>query len=145
MIFVSFRAQSRWEGGTLLQKTRGERCVAHAFGPSEGDLLVAPRIPLGQSWVCDTLCRDNCLVPHVQSCCVARGRLRKHGKPDGHIMWLPLAYHPWWRRVVRRAVARFNRDESMNALLLNANPLWRRLSIRIAWSNMLPKVQTLLQ
>ena len=60
------------------------------------------------------------------------------------IFWLPIGYHPWWYRQIRKAIACINRDVSINCLLKMAVGSWDLPNIRIAWKNMLPSTDNLL-
>ena len=84
---------------------------------------------------------DGCFVPafaESSSKMLAR-------KPSARAVWLPLGYHPWWCKTVKKAVARINNDTSFQSLLSMASPDLAKARIRIAWRNMLPCNQTLFQ
>ena len=61
------------------------------------------------------------------------------------ICWLPLGYHPWWSRQINKAIKRMNGDSSLNCLLPMANAVFKKPFVRVAWKNMLPNTDALLQ
>ena len=66
--------------------------------------------------------------------------------PQKHAFWLPLSYHPWWHRQIKRAVSRVNDDGTLNVLLSSSNRRWRENSrVGIAWKNILPTTSSLIQ
>ena len=93
--------------------------------------------------------RDGCIVPlssssSFSSTPVSRGHSRGRSV---HVLWWPLGHHPWWYRLIKRALHRFNKDVSMSSLLGMAIPRTREkpVSVKVAWKNFLPKTQSLLQ
>ena len=61
------------------------------------------------------------------------------------MLWLPMGYHPWWCRQMKRAVSRMNNDASLNSLLRMAVGSGNLPTVRVSWKNMLPSTDTLLQ
>ena len=83
---------------------------------------------------------DGCNVPSFGS--GERVSATMGAKP--FVLWLPLGYHPWWYKKVKKALWRLNRDASVSVLLdrlfVNGLP-----SVKVAWKNMLPSTDKLLQ
>ena len=93
------------------------------------------------------LMRDGCLVPPeaaASSSAVGGVRVKRRGQ-RGELctLWLPLRYHPFWNSQVKKATSRFNKERSM-ASLLSIVPSFQNSTVRLAWKNMLPAVDTLL-
>ena len=85
---------------------------------------------------------DGCLVPS--------GMERHRGLSalncrESKMFWLPLGFHPWWYRQVRKALTRMNSNSSLTCLLPMAVKAWKHPRVRLAWKNMLPNTQILLQ
>ena len=59
-------------------------------------------------------------------------------------MWLPLGYHPWWCRIMNRAVQRANRDSALQSLVCYAFS-GKGTHVRVAWRNFLPSNNALLR
>ena len=90
----------------------------------------------------DRLICNGCMVPSFDAC---GSHVRSRNFMPSSIFWFPVGFHPWWHRQVRRAITRWNRDTTTNQLLLMAVGTWRHPRVRIAWKNMLPSTQSLLQ
>ena len=65
---------------------------------------------------------DNCIVPRQQLHGMFSGKRKpRHGK----VFWFPISFHPWWQRILSKAIARFNKDRAMSSLLAMAtNSKW---------------------
>ena len=59
------------------------------------------------------------------------------------IAWLVLPFHPLWSRTITRAVASFNDSEFFSQIL--ARDLRPLRQIRVAWRNVLPSLQQIMQ
>ena len=88
------------------------------------------------------LTRDKCLVPQAAHTRPQRGCMRLQ---DDMKLWLPMSLHPWWQRIIKKAIARTNRDCSVMALLGIVNARWAKASVCVAWKNALPSADALLQ
>ena len=85
------------------------------------------------------LTSDGCFVPAHHMRCIGKS------SPDlCNILWLPIGHHPWWYRVVKRAVHQFNSCTD-NLSLLKMGLLCDRPVVRVAWKNMLPRTNSLLK
>ena len=82
---------------------------------------------------------DGCLLVPQRVCRVLRS------KPDIFVLWLPVGYHPWWYRKLKRAIARLNRDKGLSCLWNFSNHFVGQPVVRLAWKNMLPSTDKLLQ
>ena len=83
---------------------------------------------------------DDCVVPLA-------GRFRQKGPSLQKIcsvsLWLPLGYHPWWSRTVKRATFRINHDQGMQHLIRCGLLVDDPVHVRIAWKNFLPCIDSL--
>ena len=60
------------------------------------------------------------------------------------VFWLTLPFHPWWHRIVARALKRSIRDVALIAQMATVHSSWHNVVVRIAWSNYLPSNRKLL-
>ena len=106
------------------------------------DSLTRPKCPevcsVYSSEIRNRLRNDGCFVPAV-----LEGQAKSpSSKLDS--LWLPIGYHPWWCKVLKRAIGRFNKDDSVGFLLEMGTSLTRPV-VKIAWKNMLPRTDFLLR
>ena len=85
--------------------------------------------------------KDGCFLPTIKS---ARDGVVSKRFSSSLNLWLPLGYHPWWYRQVKRALARMNNDVGLNTLLKMAVK-WNLPTVHVAWKNMLPSTDNLLR
>ena len=83
---------------------------------------------------------DGCLLPSLEA-----GRAYAVMGARPFVLWLPLGYHPWWYRKVKKALTRLNCDHGLSNLLSMAVKSWTNPTVRVAWKNMLPSTDKLLQ
>ena len=84
---------------------------------------------------------DGCFLPTTKS---ARDGVVSKRFSSSLNLWLPLGYHPWWYRQVKRALARMNNDVGLNTLLKMAVK-WNLPTVHVTWKNMLPSTDNLLR
>ena len=94
-----------------------------------------------RSELTNRLINDGCVLPSWTG--NVRPRCSRAFK-DCPVFWLPLGYHPWWDRQIKKAVRRLNKDTSYN-VLLQGSVGWQSPVLRLAWKNMLPNTNNLLQ
>ena len=89
---------------------------------------------------------DKCIVPSSSNACVPRSVLRPNERQASSVinLWMPIGFHPWWHRCVKRAINRANCDNAMRVLLRYAFSS-ENVKIRRAWKNFLPANQSLFQ
>lgn len=86
---------------------------------------------------------DGCAVPSMQ-----QGSLmlkRRFSRKASVILWLPVSFHPWWYRQVKKALRKFNADLAMSSMLGSAVPSMRNVQVKCAWRNFLPSTESLIQ
>ena len=89
--------------------------------------------------------KDGCVVPGVQPGQPDFIRVETRLPENSFVCWLPLGFHPFWQRQVKKVVRRVNKDTSLQSLFLNAMPGSECVNIKVAWRNFLPSVQNLIQ
>ena len=91
---------------------------------------------------------DGCVLPplgHFDSGAVpGKKKIVLPGADLYRNVWFPVGYHPWWSRIMKRAIKGLNNDSTLQDLVRYAVPAGN-VQIRIAWRNMLPCNQKLLK
>jgi hypothetical protein len=61
------------------------------------------------------------------------------------VFWVSLPYHPWWHRLISKAMRSFNCSSELRTLLGLSHRPWWAAQLRSAWNNVLPSTGNLLQ
>ena len=93
---------------------------------------------------------DGCIVPREKPrdgifVGLRTDRPKFYHSSGSRVLWMPVSYHPWWFRYIKKVVRRVNSDSSLVSLLCSAFGTSNVIIMRVAWKNFLPSNASLLQ
>ena len=88
---------------------------------------------------------DGCFVPQTKVLRLSRVCTAKQPSKPCRVLWLPMPFHPWWYRLLKRAVGRINNDPSLRNLFSAAFESELPFQLRVSWKNYLPANGSLLR
>ena len=93
---------------------------------------------------------DGSMVPRAKSggetvVVQCAGKAKLHASNCSRMLWMPVSYHPWWSRYIKKAARRVNEDSYLAVLRGSAFGTSHGFRMRVAWKNFLPSNVSLLQ